>query len=106
MLYYFLLDDVARKQPKKAVEGEVELVESLTGEMVPNNKTKGVLRTRSEKQQKRKHTPGFPLTKKKHLKKDSTFDDESLPNSPQLPAFATKTGMKDEVRKGESRLTM
>ena len=81
MLYYFLLDDVARKQPKKADGKEAELVESPTGEMVPS--TKGILRTRSEKHAKRKKAPGFPMKK---LKARVMDEDESLPSSPQLPA--------------------
>ena len=100
MLYKYLLDDVARKQPKKAEKQQ--LVESSTGEYSPK-KAANMLRTRSAKQPKRKLAPGFPMKKFKGHEMD---DDESLPSSPQVPAFAATKTTKDEVRRGENRLTM
>lgn len=49
MLYQYLLDDVARKQPQPgAAAAEVEYVESPTGEMVPQvNYKVGLFRTKS-----------------------------------------------------------
>jgi hypothetical protein len=104
MLYMFLMDDVARKQLKKpdTQKEEVELVESPTGELAQKEKM-NILRTRSAKHPQRKLLPhALPLGRKR---RDSLHDD-SLPSSPQLPAFAATKTTKDEVRRGENRLTM
>jgi hypothetical protein len=102
MLYQFLLDDVVRKQPKRSQGHSAEqneYVQSPTGELVPSKAGAGLLRAKSAPKRKDFH---YPMADTKRV----SADDDSLPNSPQLPEFVkTKLG-KDEVKRRKNRLTM
>ena len=111
MLYYFLMDDVARKQPKKQdmKTDEVELTDRAGGEkgngqMVSNMDKKAVLRTLSAKTPKKGRVPRFPS--KKALVIEMEGEGESPLTSPAVPAFAATRDTKDQVRRGDNRLTM
>ena len=97
------MDDVVRKQPKRVQRQAAQLdefVESPTGELVPSNTSAGLIRSKSTP--KNKMAFHYPMT---GVRKDS-LDDDSLPNSPQLPEFAKTKIAKGEVQRGENRLTM
>ena len=96
------MDDVVRKQPKRQRKGPKpeEFVEDPTGELVPSKTSAGLLRSKSAP--KRKDAFHYPLT---GVRRDSV-DDDSLPNSPQLPEFAKTKIAKGEVQRGDNRLTM
>lgn len=100
MLYQFLLDDVARKQPQP--RKNVEYVESRTEQTVAAGKKGGSLaRTRSAP--RRTQAFHYPL---RSIKRD-TWEDEAMPNSPTLPPFAVQRASRDSTTEGDSkRLTL
>ena len=102
MLYQYLLDDVARKQPKKTARQskQTEYVESSTGELIPSKTATGLFRARSTP--KRKEAFHYPLNA---VERDSEGDD-SVPTSPQVPAFAATRMAKEDVHQGSMRLTI
>lgn len=102
MLYQFLMDDVVRKQPKQAqrqAAKQDEYIEGPTGELVASPNSTRLLRSRSTP--KRKEAFHYPMTA---VRRDS--EEESQPNSPQLPAFAATKVTKGELQRGDNRLTM
>lgn len=91
-----------RKQPKQTPRQAVkqdEYVESSTGELVASPTSTGLLRSRSTP--KRKEAFHYPMTA---VRRDS--EEDSQPNSPQLPAFAATKVTKGELQRGDNRLTM
>lgn len=113
MLYQYLLDDVARKQPKPKPVAQrqqtEEYVESPSGELIASKEAAAneskfrLLRTRSAP--KRKKAFHYPLNALRQNDWEHVEDD-SQPNSPQLPAFAATRTAKDELQRGTNRLTM
>lgn len=131
MLYQYLLDEVARKQVKVVKKGDRDDNIALQG-LEHGGKQTGILenglgagepagrkstglrggpeavisRSRSERHGTKKKGKGLRRLFLGSAKDAVDFSDDSVPNTPQLPAFAAPASETEGVVKRDNRLTM